>query len=231
MNLHQFLEDKIHAEDPDAPVGTSNNPSWKILTVANFITMARIVLTVVFLVLFVQQFNRVACLAIYAVAASTDFLDGQIARRTQTVSWFGKLLDPAVDRFLLFTGVLGLCVVGELPVWIPVLVIGRDVALAVGMALLQRYRKRPVDVLFIGKVATALLLAGFSWMLLDLPVVPGWGLVDVGWLPLLNSTADCPAILVVYAGVVVSMVTGVLYFMEGFQIRDEALEEGGRDEA
>lgn len=221
----KFLEDKIHADDPTAPVGTSNNPSWKVLTVANAITVCRIVLTVVFLVLFVQKFNRVACLVIYAVAASTDFLDGQVARRTQTVSWFGKLLDPAVDRFLLFTGVLGLCVVGELPVWIPVLIIGRDVALAIGMARLQRYRKRPVDVLFIGKVATALLLVGFSWMLLDLPVVPGWNLIDVSWLPLLNGTAACPGILVVYAGVIVSMTTGVLYFMEGFQIRDEVLEE------
>ena len=49
----KFLEDKIHAADPSAPVGTSNNPSFQILTVANCITVARIVLTVVFLVLFV----------------------------------------------------------------------------------------------------------------------------------------------------------------------------------
>ena len=170
----KFLEDKIHAADPSAPVGTSNNPSFQILTVANCITVARIVLTVVFLVLFVQHFNRLVCLIIYAVAALTDFVDGQVARRTQTVSWFGKLLDPAVDRFLIFTGVIGLCVVGDLPLWIPVALIGRDVVLACGMARLQHYRKRPVDVLFIGKVATAVLLAGFSWLLLDVPIVNGF---------------------------------------------------------
>ncbi len=223
----QFLEDKIHAADPSAPVGTSNNPSFQILTVANCITVARIVLTVVFLVLFVQHFNRLVCLIIYAVAALTDFVDGQVARRTQTVSWFGKLLDPAVDRFLIFTGVIGLCVVGDLPLWIPVALIGRDVVLACGMARLQHYRKRPVDVLFIGKVATAVLLAGFSWLLLDMPIVNGFHLIDVSWLPLLNSQPGCPALLVIYAGVIISLTTGILYILEGFQIRDEFIEEGG----
>lgn len=221
----KYLEEKIHAADPSAPVGTSNNPSHRVLTLANAITVARIALTIVFIVLFTGGFNRIACLVIYAVAASTDFLDGQIARRTQTVSWFGKLLDPAVDRFLLFTGVLGLCIVGDLPVWIPVLLIGRDVVLAIGMALLQRYRRRPVDVLYIGKVATALLLFGFSWLLLGLPLVDGLGIVDVSWLPLLNHQAACPAILLVYAGTVCSMITGALYVIEGFQIRSEEREK------
>ena len=223
----KYLEDKINAADPSAPLGTSNNPSRKILTVANAITVCRIALTLVFLGLFISRANRILCLVIYAVAALTDFVDGQVARRTQTVTWFGKLLDPAVDRFLLFTGVLGLCIVGDLPVWIPVVLIGRDVVLAVGMGLLQRYRRRPVDVLYIGKVATALLLAGFSWLLLDLPVIAGFGLVDVPWLPLLNSQGACPGILVVYAGTVCSVVTGVLYIAEGLQIRSMALNKDG----
>ena len=219
-----YLEEKIHAADPSAPLGTSNNPSNRVLTVANAVTVCRIALTLVFLWLFVTGADRVLCLVIYAVAALTDFVDGQIARRTQTVSWFGKLLDPAVDRFLLVTGVLGLCIVGDLPVWVPVVLIGRDIVLAVGMAVVRRYRRRPVDVLYIGKVATALLLAGFSWLLLDMPVLPGFGLVDVPWLPLLNGQAACPAILVVYSGTVCSLITGVLYVVEGLQIRSEALE-------
>lgn len=217
MNF-KYLDDKINAADPTAPVGSSNNPSHKIWTLANAITISRIILTFVFLFLFIGGFNRITCLVIYAVAACTDFLDGQVARRTQTVSWFGKLLDPAVDRALLFCGVLGLCIVGELPFWIPCLIIGRDVYLAIGMAILQRYRKRPVDVLYLGKITTALLLAGFSWLLLGIPVIQGFGLVDVAWLPLLNSTAACPAILMVYAGVICSVLTALLYTVEGVRI-------------
>lgn len=217
MNL-KYLDDKINAADPSAPVGTSNNPSHRIWTLANVITMSRILLTLVFLVLFVNGFDRILCLVIYAVAALTDFVDGQVARRTQTVSWFGKLLDPAVDRALLFCGVLGLCIVGELPLWIPIVIIGRDVYLACGMAVLRHFRKRPVDVLYIGKVTTALLLTGFSWLLLGMPQVPGLSLVDASWLPLLNHQAACPAILVVYAGVICSLITAVLYTAEGIRI-------------
>ena len=57
--------------------------------------------------------NRVIAIVIYAVAASTDWMDGQIARMTKTVSWLGKVMDPICDRALLFTGVLGLVVRGE----------------------------------------------------------------------------------------------------------------------
>ena len=64
-------------------------------------------LTFAFLYLFITGSNRMLALVLYAVAASTDFLDGQVARRTQTVSWVGKIMDPIMDRVLLFTGVLG----------------------------------------------------------------------------------------------------------------------------
>ena len=144
----------------ETPVGTSGNPSQQILTPANIITFCRLGLTIAFLVIFCTHGNRTVALVCYAVAAVTDFLDGQVARRTQTVSWLGKIMDPIMDRVLLFTGVLGLLVVGELPVWIPVFVIGRDLYLAIGATILQKFRARPVDVVFIGKVTTALLMSG-----------------------------------------------------------------------
>ena len=111
-------------------IGTSDYPSNKIFTISNFITFTRLILTLVFLYLFVTDNNRVIAIVIYAVAASTDWMDGQIARMTKTVSWLGKVMDPICDRALLFTGVLGLVVRGELPIWVCVLIIGRDIYLA-----------------------------------------------------------------------------------------------------
>ena len=99
-------------------IGTSDYPSNKIFTISNFITFTRLVLTLVFLYLFVTDNNRVVAIVIYAIAASTDWMDGQIARMTKTVSWLGKVMDPICDRALLFTGVLGLVVRGELPIWV-----------------------------------------------------------------------------------------------------------------
>lgn len=206
------------------PVGTPNNPSHQILTVANLITVCRFVLTMVFLALFVNGGNRLVALSCYAIAAITDFLDGQVARRTQTVSWLGKVMDPIMDRVLLFTGVLGLMVTGELPVWVAVFVIGRDAYLAVGALLVRRYRKRPIDVVYIGKVTTALLMAGFVDLLVGIPKVGGLGIVSASWLPGLNSTSAAFGIFFVYIGIICSTITAIIYTREGLAIRRKALD-------
>ena len=213
-----------------APVGTPDNPSHQILTVANVITFARLGLTIVFLVMFVNHEKRYLAIALYAVAAITDFLDGQVARRTQTVSWLGKVMDPIMDRVLLFTGVLGLVVTGELPLWVAVVVIGRDIYLAIGEMLLQRYRRRPVDVLYSGKTATFLLMAGFCDLLLGLPRVGGFGWVGVDWLPGLNSEPAALGMFAVYVGLVFSIVTAVRYTLIGVGIRRTAIEARERGE-
>ncbi len=206
-----------------APVGTSDNPSDRILTVSNVITFARFCLTMVFLYMFVNHMNRYVALGFYAVAALTDFLDGLIARKTQTVSWVGKIMDPIMDRVLLFTGVLGLMVTGDLPLWIPAFVIGRDLYLAAGGAFLQKYRRRPLDVVYIGKVATALLMCGFCDLLLDVPHVSGLGLVSVSWLPGLNDIPASFGIFLVYAGIVCSTMAAVVYTRRGFNIMHDAI--------
>lgn len=221
--LQEYLDKKLNASDPSAPVGSSCNPSFKVLTIANVISFSRILLTLVFFFLFIQRTNRFLCVLIYAIAAITDFLDGQIARRTQTVSWVGKLLDPAVDRFLLFTGVVGLWWVGDLPLWIPLAIVGRDALVGLGMLVIRKYRPRPLDVLFIGKLATATLMVGFTWLLLGIPQLEGLGIINVSWLPLLNAEAACPAILLVYAGTVLSLATGIGYILEEIRVLQEAL--------
>lgn len=210
----------------ESPIGTSENPSSQIFTLANLITFCRLGLTVAFLVLFAGGHHRTSALVCYVVAASTDFLDGQIARRTQTVSWLGKIMDPVMDRVLLFTGVLGLLIVGDLPMWVPAFVVGRDLYLGVGGLILQHFRRRPIDVVYVGKAATALLMVGFCDLLLGLPVVDGLGLVNVPWLPGLNSQPAALGIFFVYAGVICSLVTAVVYTGKGIQVIRESRRSG-----
>lgn len=207
-------------------IGTSEYPSNQIFTISNFITALRLVLTIVFLYLFVTDVNRYVCLVIYAVAASTDWLDGTIARMTHTVSWLGKVMDPIVDRALLFTGVLGLVVRHELPIWICVVIIARDVYLAIGNSIVQRYHKRPIDVVYTGKAATALLMTGFSFMLLGLPQVNGLGLLngESTWFPGLDAQTVPFGIFLVYLGVVFSLLTAVIYTYKGYQAGKHAIE-------
>lgn len=216
------------AEGTTEPVGTPNNPSQQIVTVANVITLCRLILTIVFLWMFVSDIDRTLALIFYATAALTDFLDGQVARRTQTVSWLGKIMDPIMDRVLLFTGVLGLMLTGELPVWVAVFVIGRDAYLAVGSAILQKYQRRPVDVIYVGKFATAFLMTGFCLLLLGAPVMPGLGIVEVTWLPGLGSEPAALGIFFVYAGIVCSAITALIYTKKGIEIRARAVALGHR---
>lgn len=210
----------------ESPIGTSENPSSQVFTLANLITFCRLGLTVAFLVLFAGGHHRTSALVCYVVAAATDFLDGQIARRTQTVSWLGKIMDPVMDRVLLFTGVLGLLIVGDLPMWVPAFVIGRDLYLGVGGLILQHFRRRPIDVVYVGKAATALLMVGFCDLLLGLPMVDGLGLVNVPWLPGLNSQPAALGIFFVYAGVICSLVTAVVYTGKGIQVIRESRRSG-----
>lgn len=225
---------KIRKKIKKELIGTSDYPSNKIFTISNFITFTRLILTGVFLYLFVTDFNRYVALVIYAVAASTDWLDGQIARMTKTVSWLGKLLDPIVDRALLFCGVVGLVAREELPLWICLAIVGRDIYLFLGNFVVKRYHKRPIDVVFVGKLATALLMSGFTLMLLGLPVLDGLCIVpdSLTWLPGLNCTPVPLGIFFVYAGVCCSLLTGLVYTVKGLQAIRNAIahpEDEGED--
>lgn len=209
-----------------APLGTSENPSNAVFTVANVITFCRFILTIAFLALFVRHdpSTRMTALALYAIAASTDFLDGQVARRTQTVSWVGKVMDPIMDRVLLFTGVLGLMVTGELPVWVAILVVGRDVYLALAAMYLRKFDTRPVDVIYVGKMATAFLMIGFVDLLINAPQVAGLSIVRTAGLPGFNGTTNAVGIYFVYMGLLCSVLAAIIYTYKGFKIRGAVLE-------
>lgn len=198
-----------------SPLGTSDNPSNQILTLANIITLTRLALTLIFLYLFVNHIHRGLAVTLYAIAAVTDFLDGQVARRTQTVSWFGKIMDPIMDRVLLFVGVLALLVTGEVPLWCALVVICRDLYLMCGALIVRHFHKRPIDVIYSGKVATALLMFGFCSLLVGWPLVNGLGLLSSAAFPLLNAQAAPAGMLFVYIGLVFSIITAIRYTKVG----------------
>ena len=213
-------------------VGTSDYPSNKIFTIPNVITFIRLILTIVFFYLFTSGERRTTALVVYAVAASTDWLDGQIARMTKSVSWLGKTLDPIVDRALLFTGVGALVYTGELPFWTCAVVIGRDIYLAIGAAIVRHFHKRPIDVVYTGKIATALLMSGFTLMLLGVPVVDGIALfpATAAAFPGLNGGPAPLGIFFVYVGVVFSLITAVIYTIKGIQAVYNAVKHPERED-
>ena len=185
-----------------------------IFTIPNLISAIRLCMVPCFIALLLTGYDILATI-LFAVAASTDWVDGQIARRTHTVSKLGQLLDPAVDRILMISGVVCLLIVGRLPAWIVILVLGRDLLLLIGGAyLLKKWRIR-VAVIYPGKVATTFLFVGFAALLLNWPVLTGLGVVPFAWLPGLSSGPYSWGIWFVYAGLIVGLFTTIYYVATG----------------
>lgn len=69
-------------------------------------------------------------LAIFLVAASTDWLDGYLARKLNQITDLGKFLDPLVDKLLVLGPLLSLIEIGEVPAWGVFLILGRELAIA-----------------------------------------------------------------------------------------------------
>lgn len=208
--------------------GVPEQVTSEIFTAANVVSFVRLCLVPVYLWLLLSGFNLAATL-VFAAAAASDFIDGQLARRTHTVSKLGQILDPAVDRILMITGVLGVFLVGRVPLWVIVVVVARDAYLLVGGAwLLSRYRIR-VPVIYPGKFATTFLFVGFAGLLLNWPLVPGLGWCDFSWLPGFNGFDVSWGIWFIYAGIIVSF--GVTVYYTVAAARALAAELRRREEA
>ena len=73
---------------------------------------------------------RWVCLAIFLVAAGTDWLDGYLARKLNQVTDLGKFLDPLVDKFLVLAPLLALIQLQQVPAWGVFLILARELAIA-----------------------------------------------------------------------------------------------------
>jgi cardiolipin synthase len=127
-------------------------------------------LFVVFMVLSKDSTGyRVAATFVFGVGAATDWFDGQIARRTKTVSKFGMMADPLADRLFIGGALITLYCLHILPLLFLVVVLGRDVLMAAGYPFIRKIDASKVAVHWTGKVATATLFAALGCLILSIP--------------------------------------------------------------
>ena len=137
--------------------------SSRILTIPNVISFVRLATVPVFIWLFVSGFENAAVI-LYAAGAWSDFFDGYIARRTDSVTELGKLLDPLADRIFIAALVIALVVRGTLPWWVALVILGRDLLVLSFFPYLERRKIQRISVNRVGKAATAALLAGLTML-------------------------------------------------------------------
>lgn len=148
------------------------------MTTANKVTILRILLIpffVVELIYYLQtgnEIHRLLALLSFAITAILDGVDGYIARRYNQKSELGAILDPLADKFLLVSAIVTLSFnrspyLGQIPLWLTGTVLGRDVLLLIGIAVIRlTVGKVTVRPRLIGKVATVFQMAVVVWILL-----------------------------------------------------------------
>ena len=169
-----------------------------IWTLPNVLTLARIALTpVIALLPFINGYlPKLIAFLVFLVAAISDIYDGRLARERNQITDFGKELDPLADKLLLFATLIPIYWItrypmrqyeipwwGNLPLWVALLLVGRELA----MTVLRRVAKRRgvvIPAVGAGKAKTIVqdifigaTIAWFAWK--DLRAAFGW---ERGWL-------------------------------------------------
>ena len=99
------------------------------MIIPNILTLIRMALVPLFLV-FAHLGMNIAALITFIIAALTDTADGEIARRFNQVTDFGKLFDPLADKLLVMAALLIFVVRGTVPAWAATVIIGRELAIS-----------------------------------------------------------------------------------------------------
>ena len=134
--------------------------------VPNVLTVLRVVLLPILVALY-QSGRTLAALGVYLAAMLTDVLDGTIARKTNQITVLGKLLDPVADKLSLVTVLALFVAAGQIPSWILIAVLVKEMLLIVGGVFALK-RGRVVSALPIGKAATLTFTASMILRFLDI---------------------------------------------------------------
>ena len=172
---------------------------------ANYLTVLRLLLVPVFLVLLLARDGddaglRIAAAAVFLLAALTDRVDGQIARSRGLITSFGKLADPIADKALTGAALIGLSLLDELPWWVTILVLVREIGVTLLRFVVIRHGVMPSG--RGGKLKTVLQTLAITLYLLPLPDL----LIPV-------------AVAVMVAAVVLTVVTGAEIVVKALVLR------------
>ena len=172
------------------------------MTTASKITLLRVAFIPVFMGLMYLSGGQSnvwmwVSLAVFIIASITDYVDGQIARKCNQVSDFGKFLDPLADKLLVIAAMTMFCEWGMMPAWALMLVLTREFAVT-GLRLVAVGKGKVIAAGWSGKVKTASTMVGLCvWM----------GFPQYGWLGM------------VITGVIVvtTIYSGIEYFVQNWK--------------
>jgi CDP-diacylglycerol--glycerol-3-phosphate 3-phosphatidyltransferase len=170
---------------------------------ANIITVVRILLAPVFIYLLLLDAGadtslRYIAAALFIVAILTDYVDGQLARGRNLVTDAGKLLDPIADKVLIGGALVALSILGELPWWVTIVIMVRELGVTIHRLVLAREVVIPAS--WFGKIKTVVQAVAISV-----------ALVPFGSLTGLHSVFDVVNTVLMTAALLLTIVSGAEY--------------------
>ena len=172
------------------------------MTLASKITLVRVAMIPAFMVTMYLSGGQmgvwmIVSLALFIIASLTDFVDGQIARKFNQVSDFGKFLDPLADKLLTIAAMTMFCEWGVFPAWALMIVLTRAFAVT-GLRLVAVQKGTVIAAGWSGKVKTASTMVGLCAMM----ALPGIAILN--WL-----------VIIVIVGT--TLYSGVEYFIQNWK--------------
>ncbi|WP_017594564.1 CDP-diacylglycerol--glycerol-3-phosphate 3-phosphatidyltransferase [Nocardiopsis potens] len=183
----------------------SPSPPVPVFNIANILTMSRLVMVPLFVVfMFLPEPGwRYAAFGVFVLAAVTDRIDGELARRRNLVTDFGKLADPIADKALTGAALVVLSLLGELWWWVTIAILVREWGITALRFAVIRYGVMPAG--RGGKLKTVLQIVAIAVYLFPLP-----------------EPLHLVAHVVMAAALVVTMVTGADYVQQAVRLRRAA---------
>ncbi|MET7482084.1 CDP-diacylglycerol--glycerol-3-phosphate 3-phosphatidyltransferase [Streptomyces sp. NPDC005538] len=182
-----------------------------VWNIANLLTMLRLLLVPGFVALMLADGGydpamRSFAWAAFAVAMITDLFDGHLARAYDLVTDFGKIADPIADKAIMGAALICLSSLGDLPWWVTVVILGRELGITLLRFLVIRYGVIPAS--RGGKLKT--LTQGVA--------VGMYVLALTGWLATLRFW-------VMAAAVILTVLTGLDYVRQAIVLRRQGIAE------
>ena len=158
------------------------------LNLPNFLTLLRVALIPLFVGVYDRESaaKRLIATAIFLAAASTDLLDGYLARRRSEVTKVGKLFDPLADKLLVVSALILLIDQRAVPPWLAILLVGRELAVT-GLRAVAAAEAIILPAESGGKYKTVAQIAAILFLLAESPVRPSL-FHRIGWFFLILAT-------------------------------------------
>ena len=164
------------------------------MNLPNKLTMFRVILIPVFIIvlmagIFSEPLNRYIGVAVFCIASFTDYLDGNIARKYNLVTNFGKFMDPLADKLLVSSALICMIELGMLPAWIVIIIISREFIIT-GFRLIAVENGVVISASWWGKIKTVMQMVMIIFVMLGINDLIGMVLIALATIFTIISGVD-----------------------------------------